>query len=1270
MTGSGDFLAGWLAVVAAGACALGASAQAQIATDGSLGPAMSLSGPDFAIPHTLGTLAGSRNLFHSFSTFNLATGQSATFSGPSTVQNVLARVTGGTRSDIDGTIASSIAGANLYLMNPSGIVFGPNASLSVSGSFHATTADYVTFGDGARFFANPASASTLSVADPTAFGFLSPAPATLVLDGTSLTVPAGKTLSFVAGDLSVNAALTASRGTVNLLASGGPGELGLDGASMTPGGAIAMLSSVVNVSGNGGGNVRITGGTLALDNSSIFSGNTGATDSQAAISIRGGNVLISGGSLVQATASGTGRGPAIVVAVSDTLSIDASTVQSATLGGPLALGGAVTVSVTDLSMTSGASLFSGTLSAATAGDMTVAASRNLTIASGSSIGGGAFSSGNGGAVAVSAGQAMLIDGSGAGGFTGIASQVNPGAAGQGGRVDVVADSLTLHSGGSITSSTQGGGVAGAVRVSAGDVALRTGATIATIALAGGDAGAIAVTAARSVDIDGTGSTDLTGITSQANAGTGNAGPITVTAGKLALSGRGQIIGATGSAGAGGLVSVVTDELTLVDGAVTSGTFGAGRAGGVDVAVAGNLLIDGRAGGAFTGIGSQANPGSSGNAGAVNVAAGNLTMLAGSEISSSAFASGQGGAVKVTVGRDLVIDGTGAPLGGDGLPLFTGIASQANRGSTGNAGSVDVAAANLRILAGGKISTSTLAGGSAGVVGVSVGRDLVIDGTGALDFTGIASIAVGGSTGRAGAVGVTTGNLTLLSGGKIASDTFGAGDAGQVAVTARQSLLADGTGSTDFTGITSQAGVGATGNAGAVSVSAQDLTLRAAVIGSDTFGPGDAGRVTVAAGGHLLIDGSQSALFTGISSQANDGTGNAGAIGVRAGSLTLLDGGVISSSTFAFGNAGVIDVDVAGRLLVDGTGGTAFTGISTQANAGSTGQAGRVGVAAADLALVDGGQIVSTTASTGNAGAVLVTAGRTFISGTNTGISSSSLSPGAASGDAGTVRLSGGSLSMANGGQIASNTTGGGRGGDVQVAMTGDVLLEGAGTRISATASGRGDAGSILVVADAVELKNGAQISTEAAVGGGGNITILADRLLYLLSSQITTSVAGGSGSGGDIFIDPDFVVLNKSRIVANAVEGNGGNITITAGRFLKSSDSVVEASSELGIDGQISISSPDADVTAGLAQLPGGLAENVQLSQLACTAPGETPVLSLVPVGRGGLALVPDANSGQAAFFFAGGPRSQVAAAAPAAVTQLAQFQALPMQAAAAACRQ
>jgi filamentous hemagglutinin family protein len=116
-----------------------ALSQAQLTLNGSLGPGGPLAGPNYLIGAELGQIRGS-NLFHSFGQFNVPTGGSATFAGPNSIANIVGRVTGGQQSVIDGLLRSEILGANLYLLNPSGVLFGPNASLDVSGSFHVSSA--------------------------------------------------------------------------------------------------------------------------------------------------------------------------------------------------------------------------------------------------------------------------------------------------------------------------------------------------------------------------------------------------------------------------------------------------------------------------------------------------------------------------------------------------------------------------------------------------------------------------------------------------------------------------------------------------------------------------------------------------------------------------------------------------------------------------------------------------------------------------------------------------------------------------------------------------------------------------------------------------------------------------------------------------------------------------------------------------------------------------------------------------------------------------
>src|SRR5262245_42366582 len=185
-------------------------AHAQITLDGSLGSSGALAGPNFIIPATVGQTRNG-NLFHSFGLFNIQQGESATFTGPNTINNIVGRVTGGQHSLINGRLASTIDGANIFLINPAGILFGPFVQLDVKGSFHISTADHLKVADGAKFHADLSKQSTLTTAAVSAFGFLNQNPAGITIDQSqdNPTIPLsarievlpGKTISLISGDI-------------------------------------------------------------------------------------------------------------------------------------------------------------------------------------------------------------------------------------------------------------------------------------------------------------------------------------------------------------------------------------------------------------------------------------------------------------------------------------------------------------------------------------------------------------------------------------------------------------------------------------------------------------------------------------------------------------------------------------------------------------------------------------------------------------------------------------------------------------------------------------------------------------------------------------------------------------------------------------------------------------------------------------------------------------------------------------------------------------
>ncbi|WP_190509689.1 filamentous hemagglutinin N-terminal domain-containing protein [Leptolyngbya sp. FACHB-321] len=168
---------------------------------------------------TGGTTAGN-NLFHSFQQFGLTQGQVASFLANPAIQNVLGRVTGGEASVINGLLQVTGSNANLYLINPAGIVFGANARLDVAGSFTATTANGIGFGD--RWF-NAVGANNYAtlIGNPSSFAFTMTQPGAIVNAG-NLAVGTGQSLTLLGGIVINTGTLTAPEGEVTIAAI--PGE--------------------------------------------------------------------------------------------------------------------------------------------------------------------------------------------------------------------------------------------------------------------------------------------------------------------------------------------------------------------------------------------------------------------------------------------------------------------------------------------------------------------------------------------------------------------------------------------------------------------------------------------------------------------------------------------------------------------------------------------------------------------------------------------------------------------------------------------------------------------------------------------------------------------------------------------------------------------------------------------------------------------------------------------------------------------------------------
>jgi filamentous hemagglutinin family protein len=162
------------------------------------------------------TSAGGANLFHSFSQFNVSPSQIANFISTPNIQNILGRVNGGDASFINGMLQVTGGNSNLFLMNPSGIVFGANASLNLPASFTATTATGINFANG-QFSAIGNNNYTNLFGSPNAFVFGLTQPGAIVNGGT-LAVTSGQNIDLIGGTVISTGTVTAPNGNINIAA--------------------------------------------------------------------------------------------------------------------------------------------------------------------------------------------------------------------------------------------------------------------------------------------------------------------------------------------------------------------------------------------------------------------------------------------------------------------------------------------------------------------------------------------------------------------------------------------------------------------------------------------------------------------------------------------------------------------------------------------------------------------------------------------------------------------------------------------------------------------------------------------------------------------------------------------------------------------------------------------------------------------------------------------------------------------------------------------
>ncbi|MDM8566127.1 filamentous hemagglutinin N-terminal domain-containing protein [Candidatus Halobeggiatoa sp. HSG11] len=550
----------------------------------------------------------------------------------------------------------------------------------------------------------------------------------------------------------------------------------------------------------------------------------------------------------------------------------------------------------------------------------------------------------------------------------------------------------------------------------------------------------------------------------------------------------------------------------------------------------------------------------------------------------------------------------------------------------NQGEIFIRAAELKLI---DSFIDTLSFKGSGLIDISV-NNLELQGNEI--FAGIRSNIL--SFGKGSTINIQTNDLTINK-GWIYNATFGIGDGGDTFITASNNLTISGQHTTSKLGIPSGI-LGLTftkenaGNVGNINIQAGQISLtKGAQILNQTFGAGDSGTINIYVDGSITVSGEDiDGMTSSIAGESGDNDianlGNAADINIEAQQITLANGAEIASDTFGFGNGGNIKIRLTDSLTVHGQG---STGIPSAVSASSThnGDAGNIDIIAKQINLTAGGAIYGATLSSGNAGSIDILAEQIFAQGgfdkpwgevisynnnirfLPSGIFTTSGGQTFATGNAGPIKIRANQIKLLNGGEINSGTHGGGNGNSIELTVTDNITIDGEYIREElsfpsgilsnsmAPESYAGNAGNLILNADRILLSNNGAIITNALNASGGNINLDTNNLLYLRETDITTSVNGGDGNGGNINIGiSKFVVLDNSRITAQAYAGLGGNINIDAERFIKTPDSVVSASSKLGLDGEITINSPDVDMEGFLVVLPDKVVDASNLMKTPC----------------------------------------------------------------------
>ncbi len=637
----------------------------QVLPDTTLNTQVTRSLNDFTI--TGGTTSGT-NLFHSFQEFSIPTGGSALFNNATNIQNIFSRVTGSTISNIDGLIQTN-GTANLFLLNPNGILFGANARLNLGGSFLGTTANRLRFADGTEWYAdnvmapplltmsvpvglqmgsNPASITVQgtghALSNPNPSGL---PPIAVIPSATELRVQPGQTLALMGGNLNLNGAtLSAPQGRVELGSLSGAGLIHLI--------PTAQGYRLDYEQDQSFGNIQLTQKSL-LDVSGVNAGS---------VQLQGREIQFTDGSLILSQNFGYLPGGEIRLRASNAIDMIGATdsriwsgIRSETFG--IAAGSNVSVVTPKLTVQAGAGLNTSTIGTATSGNIDIQATaievsgfslsnpRSVSSLSTSSY----YSSGNAGDILVN-GDSLVVSG----GASLSSATFGSGASGQ---VAIHNNQTTITGGngfgfqsaiGSVTFAT---GTAKALTLETDRLQILDGGTLAATTFFMGNGGDLRINAAESIEIRGYNQSNNSSINSSVlslnpqlrqqfglpDILIANAGSVSISTPNLILTDRGTVSVTNQGDGNGGTLSIKANTIQLDRQASIQAQTASGNGGNIDLAVGKLLLLRSNSAIAVT-------SGGNGNGGNITLNSPVIVGLENSDIVANA-AQGKGGNIQIT-----------------------------------------------------------------------------------------------------------------------------------------------------------------------------------------------------------------------------------------------------------------------------------------------------------------------------------------------------------------------------------------------------------------------------------------------------------------------------------------------------------------------------------------------------------------------------------------------------------------------------------------------